>query len=59
MSEKETKKLYVAPELVEFGSVAELTQRLGSGFENCGPEIHVFGNLGNGRGHGHEHNPHC
>ena len=29
----EPRKSYTAPELTEFGSVSELTQRLGSGFE--------------------------
>ncbi len=32
MIEKDTRKPYAAPELVEFGSVADLTERLGSGF---------------------------
>ncbi len=37
MHENETRKPYVTPELVEFGSVADLTERLGSGFcdGNC------------------------
>lgn len=34
----EQKKPYSSPELTDFGSVSELTQRLGSGFTDGGPK---------------------
>jgi len=60
MSERETRKTYVTPELVEFGSIAELTQRLGSGAEDCQSHVHIFDHgLGQGHGGGRGHNSHC
>jgi hypothetical protein len=52
------KKSYVAPELAEFGSVADLTQRLGSGAEGCNAVPHIFDH-GLGQGHKNPGGKHC
>ena len=58
MSKTAAKNSYVTPELAEFGSVADLTQRLGSGAEGgCQPIPHIFDHgLGQDK---HPNNPHC